>query len=77
MMCWIIRLIMIGKRGHMKKNKWVGVLIVMSIPSLALASMGSDPVPEPTSMLFFGAGLIGIAIMRKKYKAKREKKAEK
>ena len=61
----------------MKKNKWVGVLIVMSIPSLALASIGSDPIPEPTSMLFFGAGLIGMAIMRKKYKAKRQKKAEK
>ena len=61
----------------MKKNKWVAVLMVMSIPSLALASVGSDPVPEPTSMLFFGAGLIGIAIMRKKYKAKHEKKAKK
>ena len=69
---------MIAIRGNMKKNKWVAaVLMVMSIPSLALASMGSDPVPEPTSMLFFGAGLIGIAIMRKKYKAKHEKKAKK
>jgi len=68
---------MIGKRGNMKKNKWVAVLMVMSIPSLALASMGSDPVPEPTSMLFFGAVLIGIAIMRKKYKTKRVKKSQK
>lgn len=76
-MRWNIRLIMIGKRGNMKKDKWVAMLMVMSIPSLALASVGSDPVPEPTSMLFFGAGLIGMAIMRKKYKNKRVKKAKK
>jgi len=68
---------MIAIRGKMKKNRWVEVLMVMSIPSLAIASVGSDPVPEPTSMLLFGAGLIGIAIMRKKIKVKHEKKINK
>ena len=62
---------MLSKRENMKKNKWVAVLMVISIPTLALASMGSAPGPEPATMLFFGAGLIGIAILRIKYKAKR------
>lgn len=68
-MCWKIRSIMliISERGNMKKNLLVAVLMVMSIPSLALASVATR-VSEPASMLLFGAGLIGVGIMRKKFK---------
>jgi hypothetical protein len=67
-MCWKI---IISKGGDMKKNQWVAVIMVASIPSLALAGMGPAPVPQPASMLFFGAGHIGLPIMGKKNRAKR------
>ena len=49
----------------MKNNLLVALIMVMSIPSLALASVR---VPEPASMSLVGAGLVAVAIMRKKFK---------
>jgi len=44
----------------MKKNVLTAVLLVMGIRSLALATV---EVPEPTSMLLFGYGVVGVGIM--------------
>ena len=51
----------------MKKNLLTAVLMVISFPSFASASV--TQVPEPASMLLFGAGLIGVGIMIKKFKS--------
>jgi hypothetical protein len=67
-MCWKI---IISKGGDMKKNQWEAAIMVTSIPSLVFAGMGSAPVPEPASMLFFGAGSYRSRDHGGKNKAKR------